>query len=170
MKKLLTFLVVMCMLFSTAAMAEDIWQLAQSPKYGKKAGGMFARGLVNAASCFVDLIVQTVDKTKQGPPVIGTLTGIGGGAGCTILRAGSGIVDVATFWVPGFNGVPVSKSYSNCLEVTEKTTSTEWQAASQTGYNEPVVYEEPVQAQQVRSPESYAKPGGKSDAYSYVKK
>jgi len=24
-------------------------------------------------------------------------------------------VDVATFWVPGFNGFPVSDSYDNCL-------------------------------------------------------
>jgi hypothetical protein len=45
------------------------------------------------------------------------LTGVAKGAGCGVLRLGSGIVDVATFWVPGFNGLPVSDSYDNCLAV-----------------------------------------------------
>jgi len=98
----------------TAAFA-DLWSQAESDQYGAKAGGMLGRGLINAASCFVDIIVQTVDKTQSGPPVVGTLAGIGSGAACTILRAGSGVVDVATFWVPGFNGVPVSRDYHDCI-------------------------------------------------------
>lgn len=102
---------------TTNAYADDIWQMANSDHYGKKAGGMFGRGLVNAASCFVDLAVQTVEKTKDGPPIVGTLGGIGSGAGCTILRAASGVLDVATFWVPEFHGIPVSRSYSNCLDL-----------------------------------------------------
>jgi hypothetical protein len=27
-------------------------------------------------------------------------------------------VDLVTFWVPGFNGFPVSDSYEDCLEAT----------------------------------------------------
>lgn len=122
MKKILSFMLALTLLAGPTAFAgENIWDMANSDQYGKKAGGMLGRGLVNAASCFVDLVVQTVEKTKQGPPFVGTLTGIGGGAACTVLRAGSGIVDVASFWVPGFNGVPVSRSYSNCLEVAPMT-------------------------------------------------
>lgn len=96
---------------------DDVWTMAQSEKYGTKAGGMLGRGLVNAATCFVDIIVQTVNGTQDGPPFVGTLTGLGGGIGCTALRATSGVLDVATFWVPGFNGIPVSRSYDNCMDM-----------------------------------------------------
>ena len=88
---------------------------AESSEYGRKAGGMFGRGLINIATCFVDLLVDTVNETKSGPPLVGTLVGIGKGAGCTTLRALSGVVDVVTFWVPNFNGIPVSESYDNCI-------------------------------------------------------
>lgn len=90
-------------------------EAAESDRYGRKAGGMIGRGLINASTCFVDLLVNTVNETKAGPPLIGTLVGIGKGAGCTTLRLGSGAVDIVTFWVPGFNGFPVSDSYANCL-------------------------------------------------------
>ena len=115
-KKIVAALITSIFVISPLLYADNLWDMAQSDSYGRKAGGMFGRGLLNAASCFIDLIVQTVDKTKDGPPIVGTLTGIGSGAACTVLRAGSGVVDVATFWVPGFNGVPVSKSYHNCIE------------------------------------------------------
>lgn len=117
MKKLLVFVVVLSFLFSPVSFAasKSIWELAQSEGYGEKSGGMLGRGLLNASTCFVDILVQTVDGTKQGPPLLGTLTGLGGGIGCTALRATSGVLDISTFWVPGFNGFPVSKSYNNCL-------------------------------------------------------
>ena len=91
---------------------------AESPEYGRKAGGMLGRGLLNVATCFVDPIVNVVNDTKAGPPLVGTLTGAGKGLGCGVLRLGSGVVDVLTFWVPGFNGMPVSDSYTNCLAVS----------------------------------------------------
>ncbi|MDP3919979.1 MAG: hypothetical protein Q8R76_04135 [Candidatus Omnitrophota bacterium] len=94
---------------------ETVWEMAESGQYGHKVAGMLGRGLINVATCFVDLIVQTVEGTQEGPPVVGTLTGLGGGIACTALRAGSGVVDVATFWVPDFNGLPVARSYSDCL-------------------------------------------------------
>ena len=105
------------------AASESVWEMANSQSYGKKMGGMLGRGLVNAATCFVDIIVQTVNGTQDGPPFVGTLTGLGSGLGCTALRATSGVLDVATFWVPGFNGIPVARSYDNCLEIEEETTA-----------------------------------------------
>ena len=99
---------------------QTVWEMAKSDQYGTKVGGMLGRGLINATTCFVDLIVQTVHGTQDGPPFVGTLTGLGGGIACTALRATSGVLDVATFWVPGFNGIPVSKSYTNCLEASEE--------------------------------------------------
>lgn len=121
---------------------EDIWTLAKSDQYGKKTGAMLARGLLNAATCFVDLIVQTVHGTQDGPPFVGTLTGLGGGIACTALRATSGVLDVATFWVPGFNGIPVSKDYANCLGSEEETSVQE--AAAPVAAPAPVLEEQPA--------------------------
>ncbi len=110
------FVLVLCIgLLVPQGLAADVWEMAESESYKQKTGGMLGRGLINAATSPVDIIVQTVNKTKSGPPLIGTLTGLGGGLGCTALRAGSGILDVALFWVPGFNGFPVARSYDNCL-------------------------------------------------------
>ena len=75
----------------------SIHDAAESQQYGRKFGGMIGRGLINVFSCFVDVIVHTVDETKEGPALVGTFTGLGRGLGCGILRLGSGAVDVVTF-------------------------------------------------------------------------
>ena len=163
-KGIFVFLALFLILAATTAVADDVWTMAQSEKYGTKAGGMLGRGLVNAATCFVDLIQQTVEGTQDGPPFVGTLTGLGGGLGCTALRATSGVLDVVTFWVPGFNGIPVGRSYSNCLEVDEVTASSSSNssannrslAAPQQSSGAPIVVEEPTPA--------------RHDAMDYVKK
>lgn len=92
-----------------------IHDAAESTEYGRKFGGMIGRGVLNVATCFVDLLVNVVNETRNGPPVVGTLVGLGRGTGCASLRILSGGVDLVTFWVPGFNGFPVSDSYENCL-------------------------------------------------------
>jgi putative exosortase-associated protein (TIGR04073 family) len=114
--KVLLALVICAFLLVPMSYAKDTWEMAQSDVYKEKAGGMLGRGFVNAATSPVDIFVQTVNRSKEGPALIGTMTGMAGGLACTALRAGSGIVDVALFWVPGFNGFPVSRSYDNCLE------------------------------------------------------
>ncbi len=114
--KVLLALVICAFLLVPMSFAKDTWEMAQSDIYKEKAGGMLGRGFVNAATSPVDIFVQTVNRTKEGPPLIGTMTGMAGGLACTALRAGSGIMDVALFWVPGFNGFPVARSYDNCLE------------------------------------------------------
>ncbi len=88
---------------------------AESSDYGQKAGGMLGRGLLNVATSFIDIIAGTVNETRRGSPVLGTLVGVAKGTGCGVLRAASGVVDVVTFWVPGFNGMPVSDTYGDCL-------------------------------------------------------
>lgn len=93
----------------------SIYGAAASPEYTRKAGGMIGRGLINVATCFMDLLVHTVNETKTGPPLFGTVIGAAKGAGCSVLRAGSGVIDVTTFWVPGFNGFPASQSYGDCV-------------------------------------------------------
>ena len=118
MNRLTTVMVVAVML----AGASPAWaartrahEMAESQQYGQKAGGMLGRGVINAATCFVDPLVHIVNETKAGPPFIGTLTGIASGVGCGRLRLGSGAADIVHFWVPGFNGCPVSDSYENCI-------------------------------------------------------
>ena len=165
------------------ALAQDIWEMAESEEYGKKAGGMVARGLVNAVTSPVDLIVQTVESTQEGPPLFGTLTGLATGLGCTAIRASSGILDVATFWVPGFNGFKVSRSYSNCLEAeytqARYTPVREQQPeVIQVQAQQPqvVVVQEPapqpvvVKSQPAANPLDYVKKGGASDPMDYAKK
>ena len=150
MKKItLLLMVLMGLLLTQNAFAnENVWEMANSPQYGKKVGGMLGRGLVNVATCFVDLIVQTVEGTQDGPPFVGTMTGLGGGLGCSALRVTSGALDVLTFWVPDFNGIPVGRSYSNCLEMDETA---------------PAAYEAPGVAAQAPASHAY-------DATDYVKK
>lgn len=116
MKKALVFGTLFCFIFSYTAQAKDVWEMAQSPVYKEKAGGMLGRGLLNVATSFVDIPVQTVKGAQEGKPeFIGAVGGFAKGSVCTVLRAASGVIDVATFWVPGVNGVPVSRSYENCL-------------------------------------------------------
>ena len=117
MRRTICTVAVLVMLVSQPVWAArtQVHEAAESQQYGRKFGGMIGRGLLNAATCFVDVIVNVVNETKSGPPVVGTLTGIAKGAGCGVLRLGSGAIDVTTFWVPGFNGFPVCKSYANCI-------------------------------------------------------
>lgn len=110
------------MALSVMVAAQPAWAMrtvahdaAESPEYKRKLGGMIGRGVLNVVTCFVDPIVNIVNETKAGPPFVGTLTGVGKGLGCGLLRLGSGAVDLVTFWVPGFNGFPVSDSYENCF-------------------------------------------------------
>ena len=120
MKKTVVFLFLFSLILIPNLWAQEavdnVWQAANSEIYGTKVGGMLGRGLLNAVTCFVDVIVHVVEGSKQGPPVVGSLAGLGSGIACTALRATSGVLDIATFWVPGFNGFPVSRSYSNCME------------------------------------------------------
>ena len=120
MKRWLPGIVACCLMAQPAWAARTrAHEAAESMQYGRKAGGMIGRGIINLGTCFVDLLVNTVNETKNGPPVVGTLVGVAKGAGCTTLRALSGAVDVTTFWVPGFNGFPVSDSYDNCMGPTQ---------------------------------------------------
>lgn len=151
-------------LFVPRAFADgDVWEAAESEQYGTKFGGMLGRGLVNIATCFVDIIVQTVEKTQDGPPLVGTLTGLGSGLGCTALRVSSGALDIVTSWVPGFNGMPVARSYSDCLDF-EGSAADAGTGAGAAGYNEDAA--SPI----VPAPAAEPKESKKHDPYDYVKK
>ena len=125
MRKVAGIAVLSVLLVSQPAWAArtQIHEAAESQAYGRKFGGMIGRGALNAVTCFVDVLVNVVNETKAGPPFVGTLTGLAKGTGCGVLRLGSGAVDLVTFWVPGFNGFPVSDSYENCLAISNPSAS-----------------------------------------------
>ena len=162
--KVLLALVICAFLLVPMSFAKDVWENAQSDLYKEKVGGMLGRGFLNVATSPVDIFVQTVDKTKTDPPLIGTLTGMAAGLGCTALRASSGIVDVALFWVPGFNGFPVARSYDNCLEEAAPA------PAAQAPVVAPVASQEPL-VTVAETPAPVRKHvTQKHNAYDYVKK
>ncbi len=139
MKKAIVLSVLFCFFFSLNASAKNVWEMAQSPVYKEKVGGMLGRGLLNVVSCPIDIPVSTVNGAKNTKPeFIGAIGGFATGAACTILRAASGIIDVATFWVPGFNGLPVSRNYGNCLQA-------ETVVAPSSGYIPPTTVYQPTQ-------------------------
>ena len=136
-----------------------VHEMAESQQYGRKAGGMLGRGLLNVVTSPVDVLVNTVNETKSGPPLVGTLTGLGKGLGCGVLRLGSGAVDVVTFWVPGFNGFPVSDSYENCFSAGAAPAAME--SSTPPGYsNQPASTWEPPTAEPVaaQAPAEPARP------------
>lgn len=167
MKKIAIFLLLTLLLVpvSYAKDVDTVWNAANSQVYGTKFGGMLGRGLLNIVTSFVDIIVHTVEGSKQGPPLVGTLTGVGSGLGCTALRLTSGALDVVTFWVPGFNGFPVARSYSNCLEFEEDELTPPEETAG-------TAVSEPAPASAVQRAEDYTKPAApaKHDTYDYVRK
>ena len=173
MKKNVMFFLLLSFILTPSLWAQkavdDVWSSANSQVYGTKLGGMLGRGLLNVATCFVDVIVHTVEGSKQGPPIVGTMTGLGSGIGCTALRVSSGALDLVTFWVPGFNGFPVSRSYSNCLNFEE-----EGELPIKPQETAPAVAPAPVvAAPDAHAPEQYAKPAAPvkhHDQLDYIKK
>ena len=144
MKKVLALTLLFSFVLSSAAKA-DIWEMAESPKYGRKAGGMLLRGIVNVASSPIDIPAgMVVGAQKYQPQIMGAVGGLATGAMCTILRAASGIIDVAMFWVPGFNGIPICRTYGDCLACNKKQEVPPMPAYMPTP--EPV-YQQPVVAQ-----------------------
>ena len=154
MKRILVFAV--SVVASLSLLSPPAWaartrfhELAESPIYKEKMGGMIGRGLLNIVTSPVDILVNTVNETKAGPPFISTLVGLAKGVGCGVLRAGSGAVDIVTFWVPGFNGFPVSDSYENCLGVSGAAASVSVPSAASSPIpweSQPLTEPEPVQA------------------------
>jgi putative exosortase-associated protein (TIGR04073 family) len=121
MKKIVVCAAIISFLFASPVFAKDVWELAESENYGEKFPGMLGRGLLNVVTCPVDIPVQLVKGAREDDHAfMGAVGGFATGAMCTVLRAASGIVDVAFSWAPGFNGVPVSRSYEDCLASNQR--------------------------------------------------
>jgi putative exosortase-associated protein (TIGR04073 family) len=77
---------------------------ADSENYFAKAPSQLFRGLHNVAFGWGEVISHPIRTTKNAPLVVGTATGLVTGPVTAVLRTGSGLIDVLTFWIPGFNG------------------------------------------------------------------
>ena len=163
---------VMVVAAASLMLATPVWaarlpvhEAAESPEYGRKFGGMLGRGVINGTTGFVDILVNLVNETRQGPPLVGTLVGLGKGVGCGSLRTLSGAVDLTTFWVPGFNGVPVSDSYENCMAMESEDaggSEAEHQGGAMSegapAMNEPAGMHAPAQAPAAAAPRQEPRP------------
>jgi putative exosortase-associated protein (TIGR04073 family) len=87
------------------------WSLrwAVDDNYIKKNIGMFNRGLSNAAFGWVEILTHPFRWTHNTPAGTGLIPGVLFGVTNGVLRTVSGALDLATFWVPFWHGVPMKK-------------------------------------------------------------
>ena len=88
---------------------DGILKWAVEDNYAQKAPGMFLRGFSNLAFGWAEILTHPVRWSQNAPLGIGTLAGLVMGPVMATLRTASGAVDVTTFWVPFWHGVPMAK-------------------------------------------------------------
>ena len=98
-KTLLTLIILMAIgvLFSSSGMYASEDTNLQTPE--KKAG----EGVSNIALGWTELPLQIVNKTKESGPITGLFTGIFEGAYKAVARTTSGVAQLATFPVGGYD-------------------------------------------------------------------
>ena len=106
MMKKIGILALRLVLFSAPLFAGSINENANSSDYLVKFPAMLARGTVNVITSPVEIFVHSIKGTREGKPVLGTLTGLGEGIGWTFDRAGRGVLDIVTSFVPNYHGSP----------------------------------------------------------------
>lgn len=88
---------------------DGILEWAVDDNYLKKTPGMFLRGFSNTGFGWVEILTHPFRWTKNAPLGIGTLTGLIVGPVVGVLRTSSGVIDLGTFWIPFWHGVPMEK-------------------------------------------------------------
>lgn len=97
---------------------DGVLEWAVDDNYLKKAPGMLGRGFSNTAFGWVDVVTQPIRWSKNSPLGTGTLIGLVMGPVVGTLRTTSGVVDLGTFWVPFWHGVPMKKPALGLHDVT----------------------------------------------------
>ena len=82
---------------------------ATADNYLKKATGMLLRGTSNAGLGAVDVLTYPINSSIDAPLGIGTAQGLLLGPIVAAMRVSSGALDVATFWIPFWHGIPMKK-------------------------------------------------------------
>ncbi len=115
MKKLIWLMVVLVAFAMPLAFADEtatstggglskVSEAADSSDYLVKFPGMLVRGIVHVVASPFELLKSLFDETRDGQPVIGTLKGVGVGTMNMTSRALVGAWDIATCWLPQYNG------------------------------------------------------------------
>jgi len=120
MKKIAWFFAVFVMLSGVRADASLVEQMDSN-----KALTKFSRGVTNVATSPGEFVTQVPAAMEQSPDYLtGTIVWIGRGIGYTLLRAASGIYDIATFPFPGkTNYGPIMKPETIVGKVGDTTIS-----------------------------------------------
>ena len=120
MKKPALFLALFMMLWAVSAYAALVKEMNST-----KALEKFGRGMTNLATSPGELINQIPPAMEQSPDyVTGSVVALGRGIGYTLLRAGAGLYDLATFPFPGkTNYGPTMKPETIVTRVGDTTIS-----------------------------------------------
>lgn len=92
---------------------------AADDNYFKKAGGMLGRGTSNLMFGWTEFFIQPWNWSKNSLIGVGQVQGLIMGVTMGTLRTLSGALDVATFWVPLWYGVPMGKPAIGLNDVHE---------------------------------------------------
>ena len=105
-----------CLCASLEARAGDL--LPDGPKppptYRDNAKAKLSTGLIYMGIAPIHLIEDPLQGTIDGPPLIGSIGGIGQGLMCGSVMALSGAVNVLTFWVPAW-WIDARRYYPSCI-------------------------------------------------------
>ena len=82
---------------------------AAGENYWLKTVGMFDRGASNTLAGWSEFFIQPVNWSKNSPVVVGQINGLVMGLTMGTLRTASGILDLATCWIPFWRGIPMGK-------------------------------------------------------------
>ena len=88
---------------------DGVLEWAVDDNYLKKSSGMFLRGFSNTGFGWVEILTHPVRWSKNAPLGLGTLAGLIVGPVVGVLRTSSGAIDLGTFWIPMWHGVPMEK-------------------------------------------------------------
>ena len=88
---------------------DGVLEWAVDDNYLKKVPGMFGRGFSNVTFGWADIITHPFRWSKNAPLGLGTVMGLVMGPIVGTLRTTSGVVDIATCWIPFWHGVPMKK-------------------------------------------------------------
>jgi putative exosortase-associated protein (TIGR04073 family) len=122
-KKYFVFLAMMLVsnIFISQAYALDTRSLSVS----KTPLNKLIRGLVNVATCIVELPASIVEVSRDKGFVKGATLGVADGLVTTVVRLGTGLFDAVTFVIPPYDK-PLLKPEYAIESAKEKIAITEW--------------------------------------------
>jgi hypothetical protein len=91
-------------------------RVARPPRrpYQEEVEAKFTSGLLYMGLSPIYLLEEPLEGTLNGPPLIGTIGGIGMGLMCSSVMGLSGVINAATSWWPGWM-IDARRHYPSCI-------------------------------------------------------